>query len=109
MTHVYFTKNTEYHVAEGICVRVIRRDDGRRLSDHVAVGARLLGGVRFPTSRSLLSCIERFPRRGECLAFTGDEGIILSTTIEKTQARDASGMLVEEDGEEVATWRRQLA
>ena len=108
-TYVYFTKNTEYHVADGTCVRVLRREDGRRLSDHVAVGSRLLGGIKFPTGETMLSSISMHVSRGDCLVFSGDEGVVLSTRIQRVQARDLGGEVVEEDGEEVSTWRKRLA
>lgn len=107
-TSVYFTKNTEYHVDVDVCVRVMRREDGRRMSDHPAVGARLLGGVRFPTTKPVLSSLTE-PTRGDCLVFMGEEGLVMSTVLEKTQTRDAAGMVLTENGEDVATWQRRRA
>jgi hypothetical protein len=109
MTRVYFTKNTEYHVHEGICVRVLRRADGRRLSDHGAVGATLMGGVRFPATSSILSSIRTHAGRGDVLVFTSNDEMTMSSPIEKTYLLDQAGRVMEEDDEDVSTWRRRLA
>ncbi len=53
----YITRNTEYHLHDGICVAVRDRRTGQFLEGHVAVGMQLIGGVdisprgmRLPTS-----------------------------------------------------------
>lgn len=97
MTRVYFTRNTEYHVHEGVCVRVLRRADGRRLSDHRAVGATLLGSVQFPATESILSSIRAHARSGDVLVFTSNEEMIMSSPVEQTNLLDDAGRVMEED------------
>lgn len=107
-TDVYFTKNTEYHVVNAVCVRVMRRADARRLSDHPSVAAQLLGGVRFPAEAPVPERLAR-PRLGDRLVFDGVDGMVISTSLDRIETRDASGLVTAENGEDVATWRRKRA
>src|SRR5690606_8557213 len=43
---VYVTRNTEYHVMDGICVAVRDRRSRTWRDDHPAVGHNLAGGIR---------------------------------------------------------------
>jgi hypothetical protein len=43
---VYVTRNTEYHVREGVCVAVRDRQSGTWVREHAAIRTKLEGGVR---------------------------------------------------------------
>lgn len=43
---VYVTRNTEYHVRDGVCVAVRDRSAGRFRDGHIALKLRLEGGVK---------------------------------------------------------------
>lgn len=76
---VYMTSNTEYHVSSGVCRRVICRAEGRELEGHDAVGAHLLGGVRFNAGDRVRS---DEPSRGDSLYFLGQEITLMTTPVE---------------------------
>jgi hypothetical protein len=76
---VYLTGNTEYHVASGVCTRVICRAEGRELAGHDAIGAHLLGGFRFDSGDRVRT---DEPSRGDSLYFLGEELTLVTTPVE---------------------------
>lgn len=51
---MFVTRNTEYHVRDGICVAVRDRRTGRFIPGHIAVSMPLAGGVRlYPNGTSI--------------------------------------------------------
>lgn len=51
---VYITRNTEYHVREGICVAVRDRNGGGFHAAHMALALRLEGAVRVYSNGGLI-------------------------------------------------------
>ena len=47
---VYFTRNTEYHFLDEVCVAVRRRDTGQWRMGHIALQRTLSGSVRITPS-----------------------------------------------------------
>lgn len=65
----YVTRNTEYHLQEGICVAVRDRRTGQFLQAHVAIGMRLVGGVNMSPNGLRLPKSEK-PEVGDALCLT---------------------------------------
>ncbi|MBN1611023.1 MAG: hypothetical protein JW940_30610 [Polyangiaceae bacterium] len=76
---MYVTRNTEYHLRDGICVAVRDRGTGQWLTGHCALRRQLSGAVRFfPNGHSVPSPAR--PRVGEALYFrTGGRELVTST------------------------------
>ena len=67
---MYVTRNTEYHLRDGICVAVRDRSTGQWLTGHSALRRELSGAVRFlPKGHALSSAAQ--PRVGDALYFGG--------------------------------------
>jgi hypothetical protein len=77
--YVYLTGNTEYHVASGVCTRVVCRMQGREIEGHDALGAHLLGGLRFESGERVRT---DQPSRGDSLYFLGQELSLVTTPVE---------------------------
>ena len=66
--HVYVTRNTEYHMRDGVCVAVRDRRTGRFVPAHVAVSLKLEGGVRLFANGGVIPRIEK-PGVGDAIWF----------------------------------------
>ena len=93
---VYVTRNTEYHVRDGICVAVRDRTSGSIREAHIAKGLRLEGGVRIYSNGAMLPNVET-PSAGDAIFFThvGPEGElkqIVTSRLEKVD-RPAKSLL----------------
>lgn len=66
--HVYVTRNTEYHVRDGVCVAV--RDRGTQCfrDAHIALRLKLEGGIKFLSNGAVLPH-DRAPEIGDSLYF----------------------------------------
>ena len=65
---MYVTRNTEYHLRDGICVAVRDRSTGEWLTGHSALRRQLSGAVRFyPNGHAVPS--RTCPRVGDALYF----------------------------------------
>ena len=88
---VYVTRNTEYHLRDGVCVAVRDRDTRRFKPGHIAVHLRLQGAVKLS---SLGACQASFgePTPGDAIFFTvrDDRQIVTSRiqAIERPTKRD---------------------
>jgi hypothetical protein len=76
---LYATKNTEYHVHDGVCTAVRDRASGRYVADHPALNRRLTGSMRLTLRDTRLHVRE--PRLGEGLFFILEEGFVLTGAI----------------------------
>jgi hypothetical protein len=72
---VYTTRNTDYHVFDGLCVAVRDRKGGSWLDPHVALARRLEGAARlFPNGAAVAT--EEPPRVGNAMFFdSGDDAM----------------------------------
>jgi hypothetical protein len=84
---VYVTRNTEYHVRDGICVAVRDRKSNAFRSAHIALNLKVEGGVKiFPNGACIPNQIS--PVEGDAIFFThktpdGDERQIVTSRLEK--------------------------
>ncbi len=65
---VYVTRNTEYHLRDGVCVGVRNRRNQHWLLRHEALNQKLAGGVRFHPDGIAVPVAEK-PQIGEALHF----------------------------------------
>jgi hypothetical protein len=84
---VYVTRNTEYHVRDGICVAVRDRASRAFRSAHIALNLRMEGGVRVYPNGAMIPNVEN-PDAGDAIFFThvGPEGEvkqIVTSRVEK--------------------------
>jgi hypothetical protein len=75
---VYMTRNTEYHIRDGLCVAVRNRRTGEWLPGHLALRRQLFGGLRFFMNGALQPNPGE-PQVGEALFF-GEGGRDLITS-----------------------------
>jgi len=66
--NVYVTRNTEYHLRDGICVAVRDRRTGRFVPAHIAISLPLLGAVKLSTNGTAVPRLEK-PVVGDALCF----------------------------------------
>jgi hypothetical protein len=84
---VYVTRNTEYHMRDGICVAVRDRKSAIFRSAHIALNLRIEGGVKvFPNGAVIPNMKE--PHVGDAIYFThvtssGEERQIVTSRLEK--------------------------
>jgi hypothetical protein len=73
--HVYVTRNTEYHLRDGVCVAVRDRSSRAFRSAHIALNLRMEGGVRIYANGAMIPNVEK-PVEGDAIFFThvGPEG-----------------------------------
>jgi hypothetical protein len=83
---VYRTRNTEYHMRDGVCVAVRDRQSNRWRIAHIALNLRLEGGVKIYTNGSVVpSMVE--PSPGDAIYFNdrnaaGQERQIVTSRVE---------------------------
>jgi hypothetical protein len=66
---VYVTRNTEYHVREGVCVAVRDRRGGGFHTAHIALSLRLEGAVRVDSNGGVIPRASD-PEPGDAIYFT---------------------------------------
>jgi hypothetical protein len=74
---VYVTRNTEYHVREGMCVAVKSRQDSALTTDHSAVKMKLEGHVKLGT----LLPVAGPPKIGFRMYFAKGEDDVLTSPV----------------------------
>ncbi len=84
---VYITRNTEYHLRDGICVAVRDRKSRSFRAAHIALNLRMEGGVRIYANGALIPNVEN-PAEGDAIFFThvgpeGDMKQIVTSRVEK--------------------------
>jgi hypothetical protein len=80
------TRNTEYHLRDGVVVAVRDRQSKRWCEGHIAVDLRLQGGVRFFDNGAVIPSLEE-PKPGDAMFFSyrsegGDERQLVTSRIE---------------------------
>src|SRR6478736_10478433 len=75
---MFVTRNTEYHVRDGVCVAVRDLRSDTWLDAHLALHRRVTGGVRILANGTAIPSCEA-PRIGEALYF-GEDGRELITS-----------------------------
>ena len=75
---MYVTRNTEYHLRDGVCVAVRDRGTGSWLPAHLAVSRRLSGAVRISANGICVPTLDG-PAPGQALYF-GEGGRQLITS-----------------------------
>lgn len=70
---VYVTRNTEYHLRDGVCVAV--RDKGERVfrPGHLALDRRIEGGLRISPNGTRVPCLST-PEVGDAIFFAVKDG-----------------------------------
>jgi hypothetical protein len=84
---VYVTRNTEYHLRDGICVAVRDRKSRAFRAAHIALNLKMEGGVRVYENGAMVPNVEN-PAPGDAIFFTvvGAEGEvkqIVTSRVEK--------------------------
>jgi hypothetical protein len=84
---VYVTRNTEYHVRDGVCVAVRDRKSRTFRAAHIALNLKMEGGVRIYPNGAMIPNVET-PDQGDAIFFThvgpeGDTKQIVTSRLEK--------------------------
>jgi hypothetical protein len=84
---VYVTRNTEYHMRDGVCVAVRDRRSRAFRAAHIALNLRMEGGVRVYPNGALIPNVA-MPLAGDAMFFTrldddGDLRQIVTSKIER--------------------------
>lgn len=84
---VYFTRNTEYHIKDGVCVAVRDRLSNKFRPAHIALNLRLEGGVKIYPNGAVVPNIEQ-PGVGDAIFFNqlcvdGEYRQIVTSRLEK--------------------------
>ncbi len=84
---VYRTRNTEYHLRDGVCVAVRDRVSNAWRPAHIALRLKLEGGVKIYPNGAVIPHIAD-PQPGDAIYFTvknsqGEEHQIVTSRIEK--------------------------
>ena len=77
---VYFTRNTEYHFLDEVCVAVRRRDTGQWRVGHVALRRALSGCVKFTHSGEVQPKTEP-PEVGDALFFATEGADVITSVL----------------------------
>lgn len=77
---VYFTRNTEYHFLDEVCVAVRRRDTGQWRMGHVVLQRSLSGSVRITPAGEVQPKSEP-PQVGDALFFATDGADIITSLL----------------------------
>ena len=72
---VYTTRNTDYHVLDGVCVAVRDRRSGRWVERHVALAQRLEGAARLFPNGAAAPTLEP-PRVGDPMFFDAERQVV---------------------------------
>lgn len=84
---VYVTRNTEYHVRDGICVAVRDRKSRSFRAAHIALNLKLEGAVRIFSNGAMIPNVDN-PDVGDAIFFNivgaeGDARQIVTSRLEK--------------------------
>lgn len=84
---VYVTRNTEYHLRDGVCVAVRDRQSNSWRSAHIALHLKLEGGVKIYPNGAVIPNIAN-PGVGDAMYFSdrtpeGEERQIVTSRLEK--------------------------
>src|SRR5688572_11161376 len=77
---VYFTRNTEYHFLDDVCVAVRHRDSGQWRVAHVALRRKLSGCVSFTSDGHVCPKTEP-PGVGDALFFATDGADVITSVL----------------------------
>lgn len=77
---VYFTRNTEYHFFDDVCIAVRHRDTGQWRIAHVALRRTLTGSVRFTPQGDVQPKAEP-PQVGDALFFATDGADVITSAL----------------------------
>jgi hypothetical protein len=77
---VYFTRNTEYHFLDEVCVAVRRRDTGQWRVAHVALRRTLSGCVKFTSSGEVQPKTDP-PEVGDALFFVTEGADVITSVL----------------------------
>ncbi|HSC89506.1 MAG TPA: hypothetical protein VLC09_19625 [Polyangiaceae bacterium] len=88
---MFVTRNTEYHLRDGVCVAVRDRRTDCWLEGHLALGRSLSGGVRVLPNGTAIP-IPAAPQVGEALYFSA-EGRELITSVLCSVERPAKDLV----------------
>jgi hypothetical protein len=83
---VVFTRNTEYHLRDDLCVAVRDRKSKRWCEGHMAVALKVEGGVKFYDNGSVVPSLDG-PKKGDAIFFTyttewGEDRQLITSKIE---------------------------
>jgi len=79
---VFFTRNSEYHCRDGLCIAVRNKRDGEFVIDHPAIGRRISAGVRFDPQGGVASISQpETPEVGDQLCFSSSEPVRSATDV----------------------------
>ncbi len=83
---VFVTRNTEYHLRDGVCVAVRDRSSKRWAEGHMALRLRMEGAVRMHSNGALIPVFNR-PDAGDALFFSyrtpeGEDRQLVTSRIE---------------------------
>lgn len=70
---VYVTRNTEYHIRDGVCVAVRDRRSRTFRPAHIALNLKMEGGVRIYPNGAMIPNVEQ-PVEGDAIFFTHTNG-----------------------------------
>ena len=84
---VYVTRNTEYHMRDGVCVAVRDRQSHSFRNAHIALNLKLEGGVKIFPNGAMVPNITR-PDVGDAIFFNhvgsdGEEKQIVTSRVER--------------------------
>ena len=106
---VYVTRNTEYHVREGVCVAVRDRNGGGFHTAHIALSLRVEGAVRIYSNGGVIPHANA-PEAGDSIYFTyrrpdGEERQIVTSRLLSVE-RPAKAVVASYPAVHPATARR---
>jgi hypothetical protein len=94
---IYVTRNTEYHLRDGVCVAVRDRRSGSFNPRHEALNRRVRGGVRLQANGVLVPC-HLEPEPGDALLFADDERDLVTSAIHSIERPPKPTALAYDDG-----------
>jgi hypothetical protein len=77
---MFVTRNTEYHLSDGVCVAVRDRRTESWLEGHLAVGRKLSGGVKVMENGETIP-VQDEPSVGEALYFATDGRELITSAL----------------------------
>lgn len=77
---MFVTRNTEYHLRDGVCIAVRDRRTDCWLDGHLAIGRALSGGVRVLANGTTIP-VPAAPQVGEALYFSADGRELITSVL----------------------------